>query len=531
MATHASPQVHQARTRGDSATVKTDAATSTSRATAAWVGLFTLALGGTLVFWLFDALPFQDLPAHAGLIALRHHFADWSVARRSYVLDPHLGPYSLFRGLGELLVVPLGPVGAVRALATLPLLATPAALLWSRRRLHGDRSPTAGYFGLALGFGYMTLLGFAAYLLAVALVVVTLTVWLELLAAVDRGASTRRHEVVVALLAPLTFLAHGDAFVVLLVLAIISALATGTRARRLVRLRAFVPALAIAAWAGWAAGSVEGARGATDVRFHGVAEKLGLLLTPTLLTHTGIDALVAVGLWAVIGAAFFASLRATASAPSGLHTRALAGCVVVVLGAFLLLPHAIGWFGFVDGRLVPLLLLLALMGVRLESLGPRLRAAFDRTAPIAAGTMVVIALVASALFQAEARGWREVLAAVPAGARLLNLPLEPNSDVLAAHPFIHYDKLVLVDRPVVLSDVWFHQGSALFPAPGNPAMSLPAGYSESDLRSIDWPTYRLQDWDYVLIRTRPSSAQPATPPALTLRAHEGGWWLFTVAGP
>jgi hypothetical protein len=143
--------------------------------------------------------------------------------------------------------------------------------------------------------------------------------------------------------------------------------------------------------------------------------------------------------------------------------------------------------------------------------------------------MVALALVASALFQREARGWREVLAEVPAGARLLNLPLEPNSALFAAHPFIHYDKLVLVERPVVLSDVWFHQGSALFPAPDNPAVRLPAGYSESDLQSIDWPTYRLDDWDYVLIRTRPSAAQPETPPSLTLRAHEGGWWLFRTA--
>jgi len=525
MATHASPQAHVPQL---GRVVLAAPGAARPATTLAWVGLGAVVVAGALAFWVFDALPFQDLPAHAGLIALRHHFAAWELAQRSYVLDPHLGPYSLFRGLGELLVVPLGPIGAVRALATLPGLATPAALLWARRRLHGDRSLTAGYLAVALGFGFMTLLGFAAYLLGVALVIVTLTVWLELLAAVDaRARSIWRREIAVAGLACLTFVAHGDAFALLVVLTAVSALAAGDRWQRGVRLRALAPALALAAGAAWTARAAP--RGDMGAHFHGVAEKLGLLLTPTLLTRLGLDALIAVVLWAVLGAAFVASVRAPSGGRSP-HTRPLAACVVALSGAFVVLPHAIGWFGFVDGRLVPLVLLLAVMTVRREALGPWLGAAFDRTAPIAAATMVVLALVASGLFQAEARGWREVLAAVPAGATLLNLPLDPNSDVFAAHPFIHYDKLVLADRPVVVSDVWFHQGSALFPRADNPAVRLPPGYSESDLRSIDWPTYRLDDWDYVLIRTRPGSAQPATPASLSLRAHQGGWWLFRTQG-
>ena len=110
--------------------------------------------------------------------------------------------------------------------------------------------------------------------------------------------------------------------------------------------------------------------------------------------------------------------------------------------------------------------------------------------------------------------------------RLLNLPLDPNSDVFTAHPFIHYDKLVLAERPVVVSDVWFHQGTALYPTPENPALRLPPSYSSSALQGIDWPDYRLDDWDYVLIRTRPDAPEPQTPPALSLTEHRGGWWLY-----
>src|SRR5262249_15687448 len=147
-----------------------------------WVGLGAAGLCATLVFWVFDSLPFQDLPAHAGLIAMRHRFGASAFEQHFYVLAPHIGPYSLFRFLREVFVRPRGPVGAVRAIATLPVIATPLALVFGRAKLHGDRSPTAGFLGLAMAFGLMTLLGFASYLLGVAVMLVGLTLWLDLLA-------------------------------------------------------------------------------------------------------------------------------------------------------------------------------------------------------------------------------------------------------------------------------------------------------------------------------------------------------------
>jgi hypothetical protein len=517
---------------------------------ARWMGLVALMVAGALVFWIFDALPFQDLPAHAGLIALRHRFAASPFEQRFFVFAPHLGPYSLFRFLGEALVGSLGPVGAVRAMATLPVIATPLALLYARRRLHHDGAPTAAFYGVALGFGFMTLLGFAGYLLGVAVLLVAFTTWLELLVAVDlRDPFARRREAAMACLAPFVFVAHGHAFVLFIALAGVSALATGDRRRRGLCLRALAPALGLAAWVGWRerastlpAGSVALPHAAFVPYFQSPLDKLSLLVTPTLMTRTGLDAGVSVFLWAVLAAAVAATVRSLPAqgSPSGAsaserasqaHTRALLVSLAALAAAFLAFPYSIGWFGFVDGRLVPLLFLLALMAVRRPALGRTLGAVFDRGGPIAASTMVVIALTASHSFQAEAAGFHEVLARIPAEARLLNLPVDPNSDVFTAHPFVHYDKLVLADRAAVVSDLWFHQGSAVYPTAANPALALPATYSESDLRVVDWAAYRLDDWDYVLMRTRPAASEPVVPNALALVSHRGGWWLFRTTRP
>lgn len=516
-----------------------------------WGLLGVVGLVAVLVFWAFDALPFQDLPAHAGLIAMRHRFASSPFEQRFYVLAPHIGPYSLFRFLGEELSSVVGPVGAVRALGSLPVIATPLALLFARRRLYGDTSPTYGFIGLGLSFGIMTLLGFASYLLGVAVMFVGLTLWLDLMTRADEdgapGRSGRtRAEIVVALFAPVMFVAHGHAFLLFLGSAAISTVVTGRRRQRLLRLRALVPAIALAAWVAWLerggtvpAGSAPIA-GPMVPRFQGAGAKVGLLLSGTLMTRTGVDFLVSVLLvvFTVVCASLTArSLWARRGAPRELgtaelrHTKALYASAAVIALFFLALPHAVGWFGFVDGRLVPVALLLALLGVRRAALPRAVALALDYGAPVMAGTIATLAMYASYKFQDEATGYREVLARVPAESRLLNLPLDPNSDVFTAHPFIHYDKLALVDRPLVVSDVWFHQGSALYPTPENPALRLPSSYSESNLKVIDWPAYRLEDWDYVLIRTRPSAPRPHAPAPLLLEEHRGGWWLFRRPGP
>jgi hypothetical protein len=263
-----------------------------------------------------------------------------------------------------------------------------------------------------------------------------------------------------------------------------------------------------------------------------------------LMTRSGIDFMVGVIVWAMLIAGVVMTIRnlrgarlgpqsspaigadATIEARARLHSKALLACTGTIAIIFLVLPHQVGWFGFVDGRLVPIVMFLGLMAIRTEALGSALRFAFEKLGPVFAGAILVVAFIASYRFQDEARGYKEVLAAVPTDARLLNLPLDPNSDNFTGHPFVHYDKLAMAERPIVVSDMWFHQGSALYPRAENPSVRLPNDYTSSDLHSLDWPSYKLQDWDYVLVRTRPNADGPVTPASVSLVEHRGGWWLY-----
>ncbi len=504
-----------------------------------WWLLGVSTLAGALLFWCYGALPFMDLPAHAGLIALRHRFASSPFEQRYFIYDPHVGPYTVFRELGDLFTRFIGPVGAVRLLATLPVVATPAAIAFSRARLHGDRSPSIAFLSLCLCFNLMTLFGLASYLLGVAVMVVTLTAWLDLLADVDDGASSWKKELLVGALALVLFVTHGDAFVTFLALAGISALATGNRLARVFRARALVPAVLLAAHVAWIErasavplGSIRSMHDDVGVVFQGPLDKLSLLVTPTLMTRTGIDIAVGIAIWTMTTVGVVATARMIyrknepISDRTSIHVRALVACLAVTLVAFVVLPHAIRWFGFVDGRLVLVCALLGLLAVRKDALGAPWVQRFESWPPVLAFAMILLAHVASYRFQDEAKGYREVLAHVPANSRLLNLPLEPNSEIFAGHPFVHYDKLALAAEPLLVSDVWLHQGTALFARPENPALRLPQSYLEADLKRIDWPLYRLEDWDFILIRTKPASAEPTVPATLERVAHEGGWWLY-----
>src|SRR5262249_26060966 len=161
--------------------------------------------------------------------------------------------------------------------------------------------------------------------------------------------------------APFLFVAHGHAFVIFLLCAGASSLAAGRRLARIARVWTLLPALALAGWVAWLESGTTTPPGSVPIvprltpLFEGASEKLGLLLTPTLMTRTGIDFLAAIVVWVfTIACAVLTvrSLRRADDSRETRHTRGLFAAAAVVALIFFALPHAVGWFGFVDGRLV-----------------------------------------------------------------------------------------------------------------------------------------------------------------------------------
>jgi hypothetical protein len=505
------------------------------------------------VFFAFDALPFMDLPAHAGLFALRHELASSVFEQKFYVLAPHVGSYFLFRLAGEILSRAFGPSIAIRLLAAGALVALPIALLDARQRLYGEVSAGFGFFGIVLGFGLMTLFGFASFLLGVALMVECTAIWLRLIVRTDRaGPGKWQREGALGAIAVLLFLTHGFAFVLFVIVVAITPFAVGHATAAYTRLTALVPAGGLAAYAAWIerasslpAGSVPVPQPRSGMLFQSALAKLSLLFAPTLMTRTGVDIAVCIVVWVVAIASIVATvawLRARSASSrytvercpgdalydlnERLSARALLASCIVFGFAFVILPHEIGWFGFVDGRLVTVVLVLASMCVPPAAIGSKLAFGYERVIPCAACVLVGLSFLIAYRFQGEARGYRDVFARIPAFSRVLNIPIDPNSDAFTGHPFVHYDKLLLIDKPVLLSDVWLHQGSALYPRQDNPILRLPLDYLSSDVRRVEWSEFILTDWDYVLLRTKPAAPIPVIPSSLSLVSHVGGWWLF-----
>ncbi len=404
-----------------------------------WLAFVVLEGAALSVFWAFDALPFMDLPAHAGTIALRAFYPRSEYLQQYFFVTPHLGAYSLFRFIGDGLAHWIGPVGAVRTLASLPAVAVPAAVLYARQRLYGDCRSFFAYVALILSFGYMTIMGFASYMLAVAVFIVALTEWLVLLAKLDAGSDTTRSEIEVACLSILLFVSHGFVFILFAFVAGLTAISGGSRISRLLRLRALVPAGLIICYSLW----IERTErlpvipaAALMLHFQGLIDKLSLFATPTLTTRTGVDVAIGLLIWLAVIVAAVKSVRASENvsiATQG-HIRSLCIASLVTLGVFAVLPHTIGWFGFVDGRLLPLTLLTGLLAINPGAFSAKMQSWATRTAGIAAALIVALLLIASYKFQDEASGYAEILDAIPENSRILYFPLEPDSRILVGHP-------------------------------------------------------------------------------------------------
>ncbi len=480
-----------------------------------------LWLGGIASFFAYDALPFMDLPAQAGLIALRERLGHSPFEDRFYVLDAHLGPYSLFRWLGGLLGRVFGPVQAVRILGAAGPSVMPFALACAQRRAFGTVDTSVLFLGIALSYGLMTIFGFASYILALACFVVVLGEALRW--SNQEGAPSARDRASLASGLLLLFVAHGHAY--LLGLGALAWLTARQRNTRLAALVSALPSLVLATYATVAAQNAGGPSAPhiePHVHFLGPLDKLSLLVTPTLTTRLGVDIAAGLVVWGVLIAGFLASRRHSSNRLTVSKVNYL---VVACAALFLISPHDVGWFGFADGRIVLATALVIAASSDPGALSAQLHKWRLRLSIVAAALIVVCLHVASRGFQSEASGYREALAHVAPARRLFYIPLDADSRWFTGHPFLHYDKFVLVAQPQVVSDLWFHQGTAVYPRAALPQVPMPS------LQPGDRPLLerlRVDEWDYVLVKTASDASLPQVPRGARLAFSDNGWWLFTV---
>ena len=469
-------------------------------------------------------LPFQDLPAHAGHLAVRERLAS-SPFEQQYLLESaKLGPYSLFRGLGHALSPLLGPLGAIRGAAILPMLLTPLSALWLRRRVAGVWDPAYALLGLYSTLGLMLMFGFASFLTGTAILIASYTFFLAL----PEATHLWRAVALAAASALLTFYAHGFALLMLGILSLAAASYRVSLTRALCMFLALLPAGAAAVWSiievRSIAGLVSRSEDTAQTLFQGPLAKLSLLASPMLLTRFGVDVALGMAVWGTLAAASW-RWRKQAGLDAGVQSLRARRGALLLLAVFVVAPHNAHWFGFVDGRLLPTVYLLIAASLPAAWWTSRARALLGCTV-LAQCTLLGGSVL---LFQHEMAGFEQARNAIPANQRVLHLPLSTDSAFVVGHPFVHADKLLLLEQPELLSDMWLHQGTGLYARAQNPSMHLPLQYSGTALRAESaWKGILTEEWDYALVHSPLDATvmRKVVPATWCLRTHAQMWFVF-----
>jgi hypothetical protein len=513
---------------------------SQQRTRLAWRALF-LACTVVSVAPLYAArhLPFTDLPEHVAAMSTLRHWLDpaWPDSG-IYTLSTRGSPYLAYHVIGALLTAVTGDALAANVLLLTAVgLAIPLATRSLLRAAGGDER-------LAL-LSCTTLwcrplaLGFLPFLAAVPVTLFALGLVVR-----QAAAPTRRRGVAIALVLLPVFYLHMDPFVLVVVVALVLHLVPlGPRAdesleRRIVRLPVRVAwlgpsALAMGVW-------IARARADGGAAFMGQGAvhfvRLGQLVDEfPAWAH---------GIW---------------RGPVGETAGFLQWVIVLVLGAQMRVPETAGARGLA-ARLVPFACALALFALMPSQVGITsmlnvrlavfllpcllvvLRPDPGRTtaAALMAAAIVTFAVAADAAIQIrgaerdEVAGIDELLAEVPAGARLLTLDFAPRSPHVAVAPWIHLGALHRL-RGGGVASVSFAE------LPHWPIQFRPEWLPPTVVgRSLEWEPCRFGNttdgryYDHLLVHGRddPFRGEPPAGPRWTRVDVRGAWAVYAkVDGP
>lgn len=462
------------------------------------------------LLWSFEYLPLVDLPQHIAQLSYWIHHDDPAFGF-SEQFRFTFSPYLLGHALARVAALVMPPMAAIRLVITLAVLAVPLSMARLLRHLKADPWWALLGFPLALGFSFHW--GFFSWIVAVPLFLLTVPPTLSY-----ARRPTVRGGAVVALAGAGIFFAHGLILLMFLVVAGV-AVVVGTRSARRA-LPALLPLLVPLGLAvSW---RLTVPRAETDLGVLSHARPWAFYwLRPiewlSLMTSAGFDPL-ATG----FGCAAVALLIAAGLRPSRERLRWVPFGVAAACYAFM--PWAAVNTAYLYQRFAVFLIPLALLG--LDAGRRRVPARWLQAATLA----IVLAVIGrNALlfsrFNAEARGFDEMVAAAAPAPRLLYLAFDNGAADFGTAPFLHFSAYVQAEKGGTINFSFARAPVAVMQfRPGREPATRYLLHLQPAL--FDW---RLDgDHDHFLIRTsaaNPRELFPADAP-VRLAAHAGRWWLF-----
>lgn len=409
-----------------------------------------LILLGAMPLLLPAVPPLTDLPGHIGGFRIMAEAGHGPLAQHYRV------EHALIGNLGvDALVLLLAPLlglepAAKLVVMTIPML-TIAAMLWLSREAHGKCQPSA-LFALPLAFAAPFQFGFVNFSLSVALAISGLALWLRL----ARRSSPWLRLVLFVPIAGLVWLCHSFGWAMLGLFVAGAEWALRRNAGQ-DRWRAGIGATVMCApmilpVLVFETAGAHMSVGATGDWFD---FRLKLLWAMSLLRERWqlYDILAAAGLFFLAAAAWRS--RRLSFVPV-LATSALFGAT-----AFLLLPAFLSGASYVDMRLLPTTLALALIAIRVRPGDPVL------AGRLAAGGLsfftlrIVTSTIALALFAQGQAAASRAAQALPQGAEVLVLVDEPAADNWDNPRLGHIAGLAVARRRVFTNEQWTLPGQQL----------------------------------------------------------------------
>jgi hypothetical protein len=399
--------------------------------------------------------PLTDLGGHLGRFAVQIDGGASAALRQWYsfhwTVIPNLGTDLLM----QLLAPHIGLEPALKAIVIAIVVIQAAGFLTLARIVHGQVPPTA-LLALPLVYGYPFQYGFLNYTLCTALGTWALALWL----AMDKPALRLSRWLVFVPIAAALWVCHLEGWALFCILAAGCEFArwrdqelawTAVLARAAAALSCLlVPCLLFAFWP-----HAEGARGETGVWFDMIG-KLGMVVMAMRDRW---------GPWDVASALLLLGVIAWTWTARGFSRHAGLSLGALLVGAaFVLLPKHVGGTSFVDMRLVPMILAVALIAVRPREDGPsRVVETLAVVGLVFVGARFAGNAISMAMFDHQFTQDLPVLDAVPRDALLVTLTIKPCVDY---DPWLHERRThlagyALARRHAFANDQWAMAGGQL----------------------------------------------------------------------